>query len=321
MKSHTAEAFAISITLAVVAVAWLLPLRLEANRRAVRGSAVNRVITLTAVRQLGIWTEDRVVAVNYWKSDLRSARPVLEVNRTVLFRLQSADVIHGFYIPELGIGPLKVYPGKVTEVVVTPAATGIFRYYCTAVCGESHFAMNGELIVVESSTSSASVEADDVFPYWDLERPGPGASRVAWGRWLFGQKGCTTCHGEAGRGGVKNYNGMNPEVLSLSSLASNLFLFSRDDVEAFVGAIETGHDLGDLTDRPPVPIYGAVLTQYRGIRDVIKKGRKTVPMAPDGPMPPLDMPAWKHHISDSDIDAIFAYLLTTNLTAKSADSH
>ncbi len=321
MKGRIVEIIAVSATLSVVAGAWLLPLLSEADRRADRENGVDQVITLTAVRNLGLWTEDRVNAVNYWQSDLQTAKPVLVVDRPVLFRLQSADVIHTFYVPELDIGPLEVYPGKITEVIITPTATGTFSYYCTTVCGSSHFAMKGELIVVGPSTTiTPAVEVDDSSPYWDVEQPGPGADRVEWGKWQFEQNGCATCHGEAGRRGVENHNGMNPEVLSLSPLASNLFLFSREDVEAFVRAIEDGHDLEDLKDQPPVPIYDAVLTQYRGIREVIKKGRKTVPMNPDGPVPPLDMPVWGRRISDSDIDAIFAYLLTANLTSNLDDS-
>jgi mono/diheme cytochrome c family protein len=310
MRPRNPEILATLATLALVASAWLLPFRVEAYRRAARAEGVERVVTLTAVGDLGIWTEDKVVAANYWRSDLRPARLTLEMGRPILLRLQSADVMHTFYAPDLGIGPLDVYPGRVVEARVTPRETGTFEYFCTTVCGEAHFVMKGEVMVTEMAAERAPGVARSEPPHWTLEPPVAGASRQDWGHWHFEQKGCATCHGTAGRAGIKNANSMNPKVLGLDSLAANLFLFAPEDVGAFVHAIEEGHDLESLADRPPVPLYGSVLTQYRAVRKVIREGRKTVPMDPDGPIPPLDMLAWKHRLSDDDIDAILAYLLT-----------
>ena len=40
----------------------------------------------------------------------------------VVAALQGADVAYRFYAPELGVGPVDVYPGQVAEARVIPEA-------------------------------------------------------------------------------------------------------------------------------------------------------------------------------------------------------
>ncbi len=96
------------------------------------------VIEITAVAAGGIFTFEDVVGHNYWRLTPAVARPVVRVGEKVLFRLRSSDVIHGFSIPELQVGPIVIEPGYVTEVRFEPTEAGEFLIQCVFRCGGCH---------------------------------------------------------------------------------------------------------------------------------------------------------------------------------------
>ena len=96
------------------------------------------VIDITAVAVGGIFTFDDVVGHNYWRRTPNVARPVVRVGEKVVFRIRSADVIHGFSIPGLQVGPIAIEPGYVTEVRFAPTQAGEFLIQCVFRCGGCH---------------------------------------------------------------------------------------------------------------------------------------------------------------------------------------
>lgn len=111
------------------------------------GTASAPVINLTGVAAQGLWTDETVSGTNYWRP-LRPANLVIQAGREVIIRLQSADDEHGFSIPELGIGSVKVEAGHVAEVRFTPQVPGRYAYQCTTRCGPCHEAMTGSIVVI-----------------------------------------------------------------------------------------------------------------------------------------------------------------------------
>ena len=291
---------------AATAAAVALPRRFVGSQ----GEAAVRTITLTAVMPQGLWTDENVTAGNAWRRDFREARPVLRRDHTSRIRLKSADVVHSFSIPELGIEPVEVYPGRTVEVSVTPNRTGRFGYYCTTVCGEGHFAMRGELRVTESGEPLSDEPAPRRPAYWLAPRPAPERGSLARGAWQFQANGCIACHGAAGRGGVLNPNSMNPTVPDLATLARRTFLFTSADAAQFRTLFDSGWRLEDVDEAPSVPLFRAVKAQYLSFRQLIREGRRSSKLDPAGPRPPLDMPAWQSRLSDAEIDGILAYLLS-----------
>jgi len=69
------------------------------------------------------------------------------VGTPVKFRLTSADVIHGFLIPETNVNTM-VVPGFVAEVRTSFAATGEHAMPCHEFCGLGHQAMWAHVSVV-----------------------------------------------------------------------------------------------------------------------------------------------------------------------------
>ncbi|MHB8420054.1 MAG: c-type cytochrome, partial [Myxococcales bacterium] len=227
MTDRSLEIAATAATALVIGAALSLPFVYQ--RRAVRDGVPPgaRVVTLTGVAASGHWTEASVDGENYWRRDFPPARPVLHVGETTAFRLASADVTHVFYAPELGLGPIEVYPGHVSVAVVTPKQAGVFPYYCTTFCGAAHFGMRGEIAVAAPGKAAPdpTPPAPALADYWRAQPPPAGASIVERGKWVFHSRGCVTCHGEKGAGGVPNFNYARTTVPALNALAERFMLF------------------------------------------------------------------------------------------------
>ncbi len=68
------------------------------------------------------------------------------VNRQIVFKMHSQDVIHSFWVPQWRIKKDNV-PGITTTAIVTPTKTGTFQLICTELCGFGHSSMRAKVIV------------------------------------------------------------------------------------------------------------------------------------------------------------------------------
>jgi len=157
-------------------------------------------------------------------------------------------------------------------------------------------------------TPATQVTPQSVVRYW-LEPAPTKAGVLERGKWLFRQKGCFLCHGPEGQGGVVNRNYVKDTIPPLN-LAERMMLFESEDVNAILDHMKRGTGLEALADSPPVPRFNVVLAQYHSVKDVIRKGNPAGKKDPKGPKPPLNMPGWGRDLSDADIDALIAYLLS-----------
>jgi cytochrome c oxidase subunit 2 len=76
-------------------------------------------------------------------------RVAIPVDRDVRFRLESADVIHSFFVPQLGLKQ-DVFPGQRTVIRTHATETGEYRLYCAELCGAGHARMQGTVVVLET---------------------------------------------------------------------------------------------------------------------------------------------------------------------------
>jgi cytochrome c oxidase subunit 2 len=72
---------------------------------------------------------------------------VLPVNQEAEFTMQAVDVIHSFWVPNLG-QKMDAVPGIETKIIVTPDRTGDFAVVCTELCGLGHATMRAKARVV-----------------------------------------------------------------------------------------------------------------------------------------------------------------------------
>ncbi|HXX92756.1 MAG TPA: c-type cytochrome, partial [Planctomycetota bacterium] len=199
--------------------------------------------------------------------------------------------------------------GRVSEVLLTPSKEGVFRYYCTTICGEPHFGMQGEAVVVGQGGSVPPQATPSPGKYWLEPAPPPGPLRSLRGRWLFRRHGCFTCHGEEGKGGVPNWNYVKDTVPALNTLAERMFVPDREGAEAVLAVLERREGVDRLSADPPFARFKAFLAQYQSVKDLIRKGNPPGKKDPSGLQPPLEMPSFGARLSDGDIEDLMTYLL------------
>jgi len=270
------------------------------------------VVNLTGVARRGAWTLDNVNNLNYWWKSFQPATLYLPLDACVVLRLHSADVVHQFYVPALRVGPVWVEPGHVTELKFHAEREGVFQYFCTSICGECHFYMTGWIVVTAAGKTPPRPQPL-VCPLCLPELPPPAEKGiVAQGEYLYRRKGCGACHGPEGGGGVTNYNYLNGHIIGHVRLATRLFLRDEASATALVEWLATHDDLPTENGEVEVPGLGIVKARLEAAMNLVRDGKNAAKADLDGPEPPLQMPAWKHRLSDSEILSIMAYLITLN---------
>lgn len=85
----------------------------------------------------------------------------LPKDKPVYFNITSKDVIHSFWLVELGV-KIDANPGAITQTGVTPNKEGVFNLRCAELCGMHHAYMETEIRVV----------SQEVFDAWTREMGG-----------------------------------------------------------------------------------------------------------------------------------------------------
>lgn len=108
------------------------------------------------------------------------------VGTVVTADLESVDVIHSFWVPQLG-GKTDVIPGHNNQTWFQPTQTGTFHGQCAEFCGIEHADMRFE-VVVETATD---------FQAWLKTQQAPAAvmsGTAAQGEQTFMTGACIGCH-------------------------------------------------------------------------------------------------------------------------------
>jgi cytochrome c oxidase subunit 2 len=119
------------------------------------------------------------------QGNLRSGQLVLPLGRSVELDLQAADVIHSFWIPQMGQKQDAV-PGIHTRLVITPTKRGTFTVICTELCGLGHATMRTQARVVRAREFQTWVD--------EQRAQAGGGGGDGEGAQLFAQQGCGGCH-------------------------------------------------------------------------------------------------------------------------------
>lgn len=141
------------------------------------------------------------------------------VGEAVDFHLDSADVIHSFWIPSLG-GKLDMFPRRVTRLALTATRLGPLRGVCAEYCGASHAFMSFDVVV----------EARADFDRWVAHQREPAFTGDPRGAALFVATGCGACHTVRGTpaGGT-----LGPDLTHVGGRRSLAALTLRNDPAAF----------------------------------------------------------------------------------------
>jgi len=109
----------------------------------------------------------------------------IPVGRPVVFELESADVIHSFWVPRLG-GKTDMIPGRRNFMRLQADKAGTFGGQCAEYCGGPH-ALMGLVVIAHEPQAYAAWRAKQAQPAMATAMPSAGAA-------VFTQSGCGACH-------------------------------------------------------------------------------------------------------------------------------
>ncbi len=166
--------------------------------------------------------------VEYMEQGVTTANELrIPIGVPVQINLESADVIHSFWVPQLH-GKMDAIPGSTNRIVIQADEAGVYRGECAEFCGLQHAHM-GFMVVAESQ---------EAFETWIAEQQQPAAAPsedlAMRGQEVFLEAGCAYCHMVRG----------------------------LDDSHIDASDIDLGPDLTHLNSR--LTIAGATLTNNRG---------------------------------------------------------
>ncbi len=122
--------------------------------------------------------------------NVKSGQLMLPIDRPVEFTLRANDVLHSFWIPDMGQKQDAV-PGITTRLVITPNKLGSYPVVCTELCGLGHSVMRAKATVVTAAAFAKWIA--DQQPKGGTAGGGSGGGSAD-GAALFESQGCSGCH-------------------------------------------------------------------------------------------------------------------------------
>jgi cytochrome c oxidase subunit 2 len=111
----------------------------------------------------------------------------IPVGKPVALRLDAVDVLHEFWVPELG-RKLTTVPGHPNHLWIQSDKPATYLGFCTEFCGTQHAWMHFLLVA----------EPEEEFQRWQqaqlLPAPPPSSESAQKGLALFQQMSCVNCH-------------------------------------------------------------------------------------------------------------------------------
>ena len=120
----------------------------------------------------------------------------IPAGRPVVLELESADVIHSFWVPRLS-GKLDMIPGRRNLMRIQADRPGVFGGQCAEYCGGPHALMGFTVVAHEPAEFARMMQVR-------VARERASAVPVSAGARLFDAAGCSACHRIAGT----NANGL-----------------------------------------------------------------------------------------------------------------
>jgi cytochrome c oxidase subunit II len=145
--------------------------------------------------------------------------------RPVALTLDGPDVIHSFWVPQLG-GKRDVIPGRVNRLAFTADTPGEYRGQCAEFCGLSHANMGMRVVVDDPAAFERWISAQKTTP---AEPTGPAAE----GKAIYVRSACVGCHTIRG----VSTGALGPDLTTFGSrrtLAAGMFPSTAETVAAWI---------------------------------------------------------------------------------------
>jgi cytochrome c oxidase subunit II len=152
----------------------------------------------------------------------------IPADRPIRLNLESADIIHSFWVPQLG-GKRDLVPGQINQLTFIAKVQGMYPGQCAEFCGLSHANMRFR-VFVDSPVDFATWEKAQLAPPTVGKLGGQLALE---GAKVFTDSPCTTCH--TIQGVSKGYIG--PDLTHFggrSTLAAGVLKNSPDNLAKWI---------------------------------------------------------------------------------------
>lgn len=199
-----------------------------------------------------------IIEVNarQWWWDVRYANPVpsqivvtaneihIPVGRPIMFRLNSSDVIHSFWVPNLH-GKTDMIPGRTLETWLQADHAGVYRGQCAEFCGHQHAHMAFVIVA----------EPIEQFQAWYQAQlrsaPAPATESQINGQKVFMSKPCVMCHRIQGTDAGGRLGPDLTHVASRQTIAAGTLQNTRDHLTKW---ITNSQDIKPGNRMPPIPV-------------------------------------------------------------------
>ena len=131
----------LSSVLCVFLLVWGLA---EIGLGGVRQRTKSDAMVVNVTGQQWVWT------FSYPRSGVQSDQLYLPVDRPVVFHVTSKDVVHSFWVVQMGI-KIDANPGAATTITCVPNKLGTFDVRCAELCGLLHADMETSAHVVSAA--------------------------------------------------------------------------------------------------------------------------------------------------------------------------
>ena len=135
---------------------------------------------------------------NYPDANITSTNDLrVPVGQAVDLEVTSEDVIHSFWVPDLG-GKVDANPGLTSRLSWVAERAGVYRGVCAELCGSGHAAMLFNVTAMEPADFQAWLESGGQTTVTTASGSAAAGGDVEAGQALFAQNGCAACHAVQG---------------------------------------------------------------------------------------------------------------------------
>jgi cytochrome c oxidase subunit 2 len=184
----------------------------------------------------------------------------IPVGQDVRIQLESADVVHSFWVPSLA-GKQDLVPGRSNTLLLRAERAGIYRGQCAEFCGLQHTHM------------AMMVIADEPADYqrWITAQRGNGATPTdpdaAAGKVAFLSKPCAACHTVRGTPATGTTGPDLTHIGSRRTIAAGLLETTRGSLAAWIADPQT---LKPGNNMPMVPLTSIELRDISAYMESLK---------------------------------------------------
>jgi len=229
-QPETERRLARNVTIATVATTLLLLVYVTATARTGRAIAwptdAERPLTIEVTGHQWWWEfRYRDSVPSNWLTTSNEMH--IPVGRPVQVVLQSNDVIHSFWVPELH-GKQDLIPGHKNTTWLRADKPGVWKARCAEFCGYQHAKMAFDVVA----------ETPAQFNQWYVRQlasaPEPTDSSAIRGRDVFAQRTCIMCHTVAGTPAGSRVGPELTHIATRPSLAAGWLPNTRENLARWI---------------------------------------------------------------------------------------